>query len=58
LSFQQPACYISTHLFQMLTEASVFLEFPCCGRVFFFFFCVLPVPRRKCVCDRFRFPTV
>jgi hypothetical protein len=24
----------------------------------FFFFCVLPVPRRKCVCDRFRFPTV
>jgi hypothetical protein len=23
-----------------------------------FFFCVLPVPRRKCVCDRFRFPTV
>jgi hypothetical protein len=25
---------------------------------FFFFFCVLPVPRRKCVCDRFRFPTV
>jgi hypothetical protein len=26
--------------------------------IFFFFFCVLPVPRRKCVCDRFRFPTV
>jgi hypothetical protein len=25
---------------------------------FFFFFCVLPVPRRKCVCDRFQFPTV
>jgi hypothetical protein len=25
---------------------------------FFFFFCVLPVPRRKCVYDRFRFPTV
>jgi hypothetical protein len=24
----------------------------------FFFFCVLLVPRRKCVCDRFRFPTV
>jgi hypothetical protein len=28
------------------------------GVVIFFFFCVLPVPRRKCVCDRFRFPTV
>jgi hypothetical protein len=26
--------------------------------IFFFFFCVLPVPRRKCVRDRFRFPTV
>jgi hypothetical protein len=25
---------------------------------FFFFFCVLPVPRRKCVCDRFQFLTV
>jgi hypothetical protein len=24
----------------------------------FFFFCVLPVPRRKCVYDRFQFPTV
>jgi hypothetical protein len=31
---------------------------PLAKGLFFFFFCVLPVPRRKCVCDRFRFPTV
>jgi hypothetical protein len=47
---KQSKCCVSMHFYGSVTAWM--------RLVFFFFFCVLPVPRRKCVCDRFRFPTV